>query len=65
MFKLTEEFIIQNWEKDWYQDAYFTHTNDGDSIGYCLQSETFSLNNYWNHIGQEAAEIMLNTKGDS
>jgi hypothetical protein len=57
--KLTEDFILKNWEEDWMEDRYFTHTPDGDSIGYDFQNETFSLNNYWNEIDHEEVERLL------
>jgi hypothetical protein len=57
--KLTEDYILKHWEKDCYEDLYFTFTNQGDAIGYCFQNETFTLNNNWNEINQEEVERLL------
>ena len=61
--KLTEEFITSNWEQDFEEGQYFVHLNDGDTIGYDMDSELFSLNNYWNEISYEEVVELIKQKG--
>lgn len=63
MKQLEENYIVNHWERDFEPDTYSIHLANGDSLGYDYAREEFSLNNYWNAITNEEAELLVKEFG--
>jgi hypothetical protein len=54
---------MDNWNEDWEEGRFFITLKNGDNIGFDADVEEYSLNNYWNTIGQDEAEELINKWG--